>query len=1032
MQIPDPENTVFTNRNVLLGLWLLFCSWSYTEQSNPDQENPHLIAVDSTTAKSFLEKAKAFHFQRNHDSARFYFQQGIAAYQQLQDWRNLSLAKQNLANHYVKTNLVDSAKSLLYESKAIFEEHQLTDTALLIRINANFIEAFNRRVEELDSGILVAQRNLELIKTFDSPQQATDLLNTYNFVSLAYRDLNFPDQAEDYVDSALLVLDQNELPNSNFYRGMLNHNKGANYTHVGDYQEALLYYELSKKALERISLDQIDINQPLTSMSNVLITLNRDEEDNYRALELLNQAEALLINSNNEKHYYMPYTYYGYVRAYINLHKYDSALYYMNKAQAINQELYGPEYGEQGYVLKTLGLIHYRKKDYEAAEGYLNRSIEVIKKKIGGKFQLTASAYMNLGKIYRDQGKLIPALKYFHQSLAYITYDFSETSFLANPALENLKANVHMVDILQNKADLIGQLYLENKDPEYLAASLDGYELISRYIDFVRKGYYNMTAKVLFNERTDTVFQKAIASVLALQGPENRHQIIPRAFWLADQRKASLLQEQIQENQARMFSAIPDSLRYRESLLKSKIFKLQQKSKTLEFQQGDTVQVAQVQEQLLQLKSQLGLTKEYLEENFSRYYQLKYQTAAAQSQDVAAQLSKDDLLIEYFIGESQLYAFILGPDYVDYLEQPLVENLEEEVYRYTQSIKNQDFQEYATSAAALYQYLLEPVLDRTAQARQTASHLIIIPDGVLGYVPFETLVQSPVSSGQSYKNLDYVIRDYQVSYHYSAGLLGAGKTSGSQHPQQPFLGFAPTFIDKGSNQFLALNERTRAFIDTLVALPNAEKEVSSIAELLQGTAQIGDAATEYNFKQMADRYKILHLASHSIIDDQEPLYSKLLFDNQYDSIDDGYLHTYELYNMQLNADLVTLSSCNTGIGKLYKGEGIMSLARGFMYAGVPNLVMSLWSVSDEPTKDLMTYFYEELNGGENTSSALRKAKLNYLRQADNVTAAPYYWGSFIYLGEVDSGYGKGFIWLWGLAIIVGVALLLWGVKRFRK
>jgi CHAT domain-containing protein len=137
--------------------------------------------------------------------------------------------------------------------------------------------------------------------------------------------------------------------------------------------------------------------------------------------------------------------------------------------------------------------------------------------------------------------------------------------------------------------------------------------------------------------------------------------------------------------------------------------------------------------------------------------------------------------------------------------------------------------------------------------------------------------------------------------------------------------------------------------------------------------------------------------------------------------------------MQLNADLVTLSACNTGVGKYYKGEGIVSLARGFMYAGVPNVMMSLWSVADRPTRDIMQYFYEELDRGIPYATALHNAKLRYLASADNLTADPYYWGSFIYLGQPigHTGQQAGKIW-WITGFILIVFLIAGGVILFRK
>ena len=162
---------------------------------------------------------------------------------------------------------------------------------------------------------------------------------------------------------------------------------------------------------------------------------------------------------------------------------------------------------------------------------------------------------------------------------------------------------------------------------------------------------------------------------------------------------------------------------------------------------------------------------------------------------------------------------------------------------------------------------------------------------------------------------------------------------------------------------------------------------------------IGDEATEMSVTRAMTDYGMIHFATHAIIDNNRPEYSKLVLVG--DSSSDGYLHSYELYNLRLNTELITLSACNTGFGKLQKGEGVMSLSRAFAYAGSPNLVMSLWPVNDESTAQLMGYFYQNLKDGMRKDEALRQAKLSYLENADDVTGHPYYWAGFVFTGDPE-------------------------------
>ena len=219
----------------------------------------------------------------------------------------------------------------------------------------------------------------------------------------------------------------------------------------------------------------------------------------------------------------------------------------------------------------------------------------------------------------------------------------------------------------------------------------------------------------------------------------------------------------------------------------------------------------------------------------------------------------------------------------------------------------------------------------------------------------------------------------------------------------------------------------------LIRLQWAEKEVRGIADDLHGRAFCRRGATEDIFKRKAPQAGIIHLATHAIVNDEDPLYSKLVFAKDAASNEDGFLNTFELYNMKLNASLVVLSACNTGYGKVIHGEGIMSLARGFMYAGCPSIVMSLWPVDDQSTAGLMKGFFSGLAQGLRKDDALRRAKLDYLKQADAVKSNPFYWAGFVSIGNthpilirVHKNYPS---WvLMGIIASIGLVILFWRIR----
>ena len=186
----------------------------------------------------------------------------------------------------------------------------------------------------------------------------------------------------------------------------------------------------------------------------------------------------------------------------------------------------------------------------------------------------------------------------------------------------------------------------------------------------------------------------------------------------------------------------------------------------------------------------------------------------------------------------------------------------------------------------------------------------------------------------------------------------------------------------------------------LSPIKGTREEIQSISGEFTTRERFDEQATEEYFKQHAGKYGILHLAMHTIIDNKNPLYSKLVFSPpQAGSSEDGYLNTYELFRLHLPGYIAVLSACNTGYGKLEKGEGIISLARGFFYAGIQSVLMTLWELEDHSSASLMKLFYSNLKDGYPNDIALQKAKLQYLESAGQLQSHPYFWAGFVSIGQ---------------------------------
>jgi CHAT domain-containing protein len=264
--------------------------------------------------------------------------------------------------------------------------------------------------------------------------------------------------------------------------------------------------------------------------------------------------------------------------------------------------------------------------------------------------------------------------------------------------------------------------------------------------------------------------------------------------------------------------------------------------------------------------------------------------------------------------------------------------------------------------------------------------LIIIPAGRLAIIPFEALVSKDDDSGD-YRNAPFLIKKYSVRYEFSAGLL-LQKSKTKTNPSPSIFLCAPVTFPPS---------------DHLINLPGTLKEVDSISDIfkekhLTAAVYTGTKANETEIKSGdLKKYSLIHLATHGLVNESDPQLSCVYLQPD-EPRDDGILYAGEIYNLQLNANLVTLSACKTGLGKITKGEGVIGLSRALIYAGARNILVSFWSVGDVSTARLMKDFYRnELNDPRaGFSENLRKGKLELLKSEKY--SAPYYWAPFILIG----------------------------------
>lgn len=424
-----------------------------------------------------------------------------------------------------------------------------------------------------------------------------------------------------------------------------------------------------------------------------------------------------------------------------------------------------------------------------------------------------------------------------------------------------------------------------------------------------------------------------------------------------------------------------------------------------------------------------------LERDHPRYYTLRYGRTIISLEEIRRKLlGPSRHLLTFALTDEHLYLLVIRQDTTALVRTDGV-GLADEVKALNTAIADRDDKAFAERSHALYQRVFAPV-----QHLLNGQELLIIPDGPLHTVNFEVLLASPKKHGE---RADLLVQRYGMAYLLSAttAIQFAGMANDRN---QGLLAIAPGFTDELKQDYLAhLTDSTlldRGFLQ-YIRQPFAVKTANWLGQRWSAKVMVGMAANETTFREQAQRYGILHLGTHAEMNATSPMYSRLVLSKNGVAVDgeaDGYLHAYEIYELDLRAQLAVLTACETGAGKNEDGEGVRSLGFSFAYAGCPSLVMSLWKIDEKVSSEIISRFYEYLADGMPKHLALRQAKLDHLANAPEELAAPYYWAGMVLVGdvsplEVGSFWVQYRWWIFGLVTLVLMLLAIrWKSARRTK
>lgn len=651
---------------------------------------------------------------------------------------------------------------------------------------------------------------------------------------------------------------------------------------------------------------------------------------------------------------------------YIQLKKIDSAKFYLKKAKQyldINH-MYNVNY------YKLYSEIYDNENNYEKALNELNKALDFYKKKATRSYknnQYIAITNSDIGELHQKYDDPNKAINHYNIAINLFQNDSIKSSINQINLLKTLKLKAITLNNLNNPIETINTV-------NYAISILDKLRPTFRYND----------DKLFFIENAFPLFESGIEACFALDSKNNNNIYIDQAFLYAEKSKSVLLLEALLSSKATNYANIPKNIIEEGDVLKYKITTLEKK---LNVNKTETLK-----EELTNLKLEHTNYIKRLESNYKNYFNLKYNSKGISLIKTQQLLSKKDMLISYFYGEKAIYAFGITKNTKQLKRITLDYNFNDSLKLTYKMLSN------PKSNLKLLKKNLESLHDKiVAPINKLNQNLIIVADGLLNYIPFAALID---------KKSNYLLEKHNISYINSATLLQQLQAKKSNNGK--LLAFAPSF--NNSN---------------LLELPNNLKEAKDCADYFKGQVLSHDNATLQNFNTKSTNYSILHLATHAVFNDEAPEFSFLAFTTK--NKQNGYLYTKDLYNLKLNANLVTLSACESGIGDLKRGEGLLSLARGFYFSGAQSISSTLWKINDASSAVLMSGFYKNLSKGQPKDLALQQAKLTFVQQnKDNALSHPYYWSAFVISGNTEPLTSTHY-WLWiiaGILLIVILGILL--------
>ncbi|MEL6534964.1 MAG: CHAT domain-containing tetratricopeptide repeat protein [Bacteroidota bacterium] len=1055
-------------RNTVFIVFFLWATNTHLAQGSTNQPSDSLALI-------YYQEADSLLLFNRYDSARKYLLLAEEYYGNFENWEGYVNTKNKLSEYYAALFELKKAENEARAALKLAREHLGENTpqeaeALSNIGNVHYLTGqHNQALENFQAALAITEKldeeesefrysapaNLGLGNVFYGKYEYADafvyfnnaleknrellgddhpyVANSYLSLGNLYRNKGSYIRAQENYEIALEInknyFGENHPDVANAYVGL-----GDVYQNNGAYDIAMQYY---KEALiiysQFLNPKDPKFGQVWLGMADVY----KNQENFPLAMEYYHKALENYKNSIGEVHQNTIQCYLGIGNTYMYQEKFIEALEYYNDVLEINYFLVGENHVNTSAAYNNLGSIYYFAGQFNNSIKFFEKALAIDVNIHGTDHPNVANAFYNLARVNGEIGKTVLALEYVQQAINSSIIDFEDQNFFVNPALANFFDTKDLLWYLRFKGEMLEAGFKEAANMKGLDIALHSFILSDSLVEQVRQSYTDRKDQIELGKLADKIYESAVRSsysLLELLDESNVTQIDQDAvlaekikeyqnnyFFFTERNKGAVLFSSIAEANAKSFGGLPDSVLALELELKVAI---QQYTQELAANPDSTLQ-AKYQQLLFNANRDYENLIARMEAEYPKYYELKYDVEVASVEEIQEFLSDSTMMISYFVTDDLIYANYITKDDFQIHRTRKSGRFDDWIKGYRNSLVYQLDEAYWEIAPKLYEQLFP------GEIPEEVNRLLIVQDGVMSTVPFEALPTENIEDHYAlgYKEYPYLIKDYAVSYTYSANLLHRiFQNESTVQEKAPVASaiMAPVEFDghqlqilrsirhETKNEPIALpNAREVAQAGTLPPLPGTKEEVEQISKYFMDSQQetnlmLYDSVQEDFAEQghWAD-YNYLHIASHGFVNQEEPEFSGIFLAAPHaNSKADGVLFSGEIYSLALNAEMVTLSACETGLGKVSRGEGLLGLSRALIYAGAKNLTVSLWKVSDTSTRDLMIAYYKQFAGEQvpedrfeslDYADYLRKAKLELI--GTDEFAHPYYWSPFVLIGK---------------------------------